>query len=72
MPAFAKHAAIEIKQRAPQSDVRLSVVKIAYGCSAQLVSRAVLVDDPGHLAWMPREVRGKPRRDQQIDRRKIG
>ena len=30
MPAFAKHAAIEIKQRAPQSDVRLSVVKIAW------------------------------------------
>ncbi len=71
MPAFAEHAAIQIEQRAPESDVRLGVVKIAVRCAAQLVSRAVLVDDPCHLARMPREVRGKPRRNQQIDRREI-
>ena len=40
MPAFAEHAAIQIEQRAAESDVGLGVIEIAVRCAAQLVSGA--------------------------------
>ena len=68
MPAFAEHLPVQFKQAPPEPDIRFGMVEVAVGCAAQLVRDAVLMDDPGDFARMAREVCGKSRRNQQINR----
>jgi hypothetical protein len=65
--AFAEHLGIELDQPLAQPDIGFVVLEVAVRRSAELVGDAVLVDHPGDLAWMAREVGRKPRRDHQVD-----
>src|SRR4051794_8957329 len=66
--AFAEHLRVQPRQRVTQSDVELGVGEVAVRGAAQLVGRAVLVNQPRDLIRVPREVRRKFCPDDEIDR----
>jgi hypothetical protein len=66
--ALAEHLGVEPDQRVPESDISFVVPEVAVNRAAQLVRRAVLMDQPGDLVRVAHEVRRELRRDHQIDR----
>src|SRR5262245_50881765 len=67
-PTLLQHLGVEAHQPVAQTDVGLDVAEVAVRCAAQLVRRAVLMNQPGDLAWMAYEVGRELRGDDQIDR----
>ena len=66
--AFAQHLRVEVDEGRPEADVALGVVEVAVFGAAELVGRAVLMDQPRHLVRVPHEIRRKLRPDDEVDR----
>ena len=67
-PAFAEHRRVERDQAIAERDVGLGVIEIAERRAGELVRRAVLMDEPRHLARMAGEIGRKLRGDEDVDR----
>ena len=65
---FGEHFAVEPNQCVAQPDVTLRVVELAVHRAAEIVDRAVLMEQPRHLVRMADEVGRKLGRDHEIDR----
>ena len=67
-PALPQRLPIEIDEGLSQPDVFVGVREIAVFGAAQLVRRAMLVNQPRDLVGMPHEIRRELRADDEIDR----
>ena len=65
--AFAQHRGVQPQQLRAEGDVPLDVVEIGVRRAAQLVRRPVLVNQPGDLVRVAREVGGELRCDHAVD-----
>ena len=62
---------VEVDDLLPEPDVPVHVGEVAVGRAAELVGGPVLVNEPGHLVGVAREVRWELRPDDQVDRRAV-
>src|SRR6185312_1113384 len=64
---LAERLRVELDEPIAQPHVGGIVRELAVRRAAEIVDRAVLVEEPGDLAGMPDEVGGKLRRDREVD-----
>src|SRR5205814_3311347 len=69
--ALGEHARIERGELRSKARVLLAVGEITVRRAVEIVRGAVLVDQPDHLARMPREPGREARGDQQVDRPRV-
>ena len=69
---FGQHLGVQPDQPIAQPDVGFGVGELAERGAAQIVNRAVLVEQPGHLVRMADEVGRKLGRDHRVDRLVVG
>ena len=69
---FAEDLVVERNQPVAQPDVRLGVPELAVRRVEQIVDRAVLVEQPGHLARVADEIGRKLGRNHRVDALAVG
>ena len=66
-PTFAQHLTVQSDQRIPKADIALGVCEVAVLGATEIIGRAVLMNQPRHLVWMPDKVRRELRSNGQVD-----
>src|SRR5207248_9415435 len=64
---FAKRFPVKVDEAIPQADIRFGMCEFAVRRPAEIVNRAVLMEQPGDLVRMTDEVRRELRADDEVD-----